>query len=189
LQSEYGSGAATPTSVGSGGGVADSSSASKDPSRHVRNASERSIADELDFLDKTMVNRAKSVVSEFLEPDDVGEVKAFLSEGGHGACGFLLLQIIDKHLNAKKGPMCDKLLALLADRQLSEEMQELRDEVSQALRFCEELKCLVDTAMDIKEVRGVGCCCLHSVCSLAGSNARYGCFIRLRRSSAPSSRC
>jgi hypothetical protein len=150
-QSEYSSGAATPTSVGSGGAVA-SSGARQDPSRHVRNASERSIADEVDFTDKTMVNRAKSVVSEFLEQNDVAEVKLFLSEGGHGTCGFFLLQVIDKYLNAKKGPMCDKLLALLADRQLSEEMQELRDEVSQALRFCEELKCLVDTTMDIKEV-------------------------------------
>jgi hypothetical protein len=152
-QSEYSSGAATPTSVGSGGGMVGSSSASKDPSRHVRTESERSIADELDFLDKTMVNRAKSVVTEFLDQNDVAEVKAFLSEGGHGACGFLLLQVIDKYLNAKKGPVCGALLALLADRQLSEEMQELRDEVSQALRFCEELKCLVDTTMDIKEVR------------------------------------
>ena len=148
-QSEYSSGAGTPTSVGSG---SIPFNATDFASNHARNPSERSIADELDFMDKTMTARAKSIVSEYLEQQDIAEVKLSLQEGSRGSCGYFILQVIDKALNAKKGPVVPSLLALLQDEQLGETLRAAHVEVLDALRFCEEFKCLVDTTMDIKEV-------------------------------------
>lgn len=181
-QSEYSSGAGTPTSVGSGPVVYQHQQQQQhfahEPSRHMRHLSERSsIAEDgeivegegegepegeaegqgedadVDFSDKAMQNRAKSVVSEFIEQSDAQEVKLFLGEGPRGICGHFVLQIIDKCLNAKKGPVMPTLLALLENPEIREELLAGQEDVLQALRWCEEFKCLVDTTMDYKEVQ------------------------------------
>lgn len=170
-QSEYSSGAATPTSVGSGaGGGGAAVFAGTEPPRHERNLSlgDHSIADEgeVDFEDKTMQNRAKSVVSEFIEQNDIQEVKLFLADGPRGICGHFILQLIDKCLNAKKGPVLPQLQGLLKDEGIVEELLAGQIEVQQALRWCEEFKCLVDTTMDYKEVRAAVCVVIAARCTL-----------------------
>ena len=161
-QSEYtpSSGTGTPTSVGSGHYPTASDS------QHQRRSSEPSITMELssDFSDKTLMNRSKSVVSEFLEQKDINEVKLFLSEGPAGTCGYLILQIIDKCLNDNKGAVQKGLLNMLSDDSLSEELRQSKGEVLEALRYCEELKCLVDITMDIKEVRMSESVCVWLYC-------------------------
>lgn len=150
VQSEYSpsSGTATPTSVGSG--------VAGDGKGHVRTASERSNAPvELDFTDKKMANLAKSVVREYLEQRDVNEVKLSLSEGAHGTVGYFVLQLVDKCLNATKEAVVSSLVALLREDSLGDIFRSAQLEVFQALRSSEELKCLVDTTMDMKEV------CVH----------------------------
>jgi len=162
VHSEYSppvSGTATPTSTHSSHqGHASSSSQHGQAQGQARGSGAVAVnVSEMDFSDPKMLNRAKSVITEFLDQRDVAEVKLFFSENGPGVCGYFVLQLIDKYLNATKEPVLSAIKELLKDSDLGVVLGSAGAEVVQALRMCETLKCMPDTTMDIKEVSAIVC--------------------------------
>jgi hypothetical protein len=82
--------------------------------------------------------------------------------------GYFVLQLLDKYLNATKEPVLGALLDLVREKSLGEVLAGVQQEIFQALRSCETLKCMPDTTMDIKEVWnkyfGPFCCCCCCCC-------------------------
>mmetsp|Transcript_13400 Transcript_13400/g.30043 ORF Transcript_13400/g.30043 Transcript_13400/m.30043 type:complete len:163 (+) Transcript_13400:200-688(+) len=98
-----------------------------------------------------MENRADSCVGEFLEQQDVAEVQAVLAESPREMYGYIVLAVISRVLNATKEAVVANLLALLKSDALGPGLRAARPDVEAAVACQEELKCLVDTTIDIKQ--------------------------------------
>lgn len=156
VHSEYSppvSGTATPTSTHSTHSAHLSSQQSQSQGQARGGAGAGANISEMDFSDPKMLNRAKSVITEYLDQKDISEVKLFFTENSGAVVGYFVLQLIDKYLNATKEPVLSAVRELLRDSGLGEVFGSAGPEVVQALRMCETLKCMPDTTMDIKEVR------------------------------------
>ena len=107
------------------------------------------------FDDGKMQNNVKSMLSEYLETNDVSEVLLSLEESHSKAIyGYFVLHVLDRCNNATKvDNKVETILSLLANSSLVSLLLGAKQEIAAALFFSEELKCLVDTTMDIKEVR------------------------------------
>lgn len=142
-----GSGGRSDSGKGRGSQSAPAPAASAGPVIEVIDAKN------LEFSNDTLKRRAKTALLEYLNGEDIAEVKATLKEGSNIFIGYLLNDIIEKLLNAK-GDVIDRLMLVFNDEELMKSFQTYAMVVEAALEQNEFFKVLVDTSLDFKEVSG-----------------------------------
>ncbi len=139
--------------TGRGNGNAKQSKAQPSATPVPTGASVETIdAKSLDFTNDALKRRAKTTLLEYMNGEDVSEVKATLKEGSNVFLGFLLNDVIEKLLNAKGGGAIDRLMDIFNDEELVKSLQTYSMVVESALEQNEFFKVLVDTSLDFKEV-------------------------------------
>jgi len=105
----------------------------------------------IQFDDTKMQNNVKSMLSEYLETNDVKEVALSLEESPKVIYGYFVLQVLDRCNNMTKMEKVAAILLLLKNSDLVTALLGAKQEIAAALFYSEQLKCLVDTTTDIKE--------------------------------------
>lgn len=106
----------------------------------------------LQFTDKAMQRKAKTALDEYLNGEDIAEMKAVLKETSAVCLGYLLHEILDKFCSMKEGAKKDRLSEVLNDEDLIGMFNSFNGVLEAALEQYEPLKVLVDTTLDSKEV-------------------------------------